>query len=103
MYFKNIFILIKSKLVHSMQEVLNSFQIRTARAALRLTIDELSKLTRISKSTLIRIEKTENFDTPQCHSANLRALQVFFKASGIEFISPQAIYLKNSAEKNTHG
>lgn len=78
---------------------LTAFQFRAARTALRLSIDELSKASCISRSTLLRIENTCNLDFPKCHLSTLRALQNFYESHGIEFLGTQAVYLMNELEK----
>lgn len=78
---------------------LTGFQLRTARAATRLSIDELSKLACISRATLLRIEKTPDFEYPKCNQSSLKLLQDFFESYGIEFLGTQAIYLMNEIEK----
>lgn len=78
---------------------LTAFQFRAARTALRLSIDELSTMSCISRATLLRIEKTQNLEFPRCHPSTLKTLQDFYEARGIEFLGSQAIYLMNELEK----
>ena len=79
---------------------LTAFQLRAARTAVRMSIIELSSVVRISKSTLIRIEKTDDFDYLKCHPSNLKLLNDFYKSKGVEFLGTQAIYLMTQEEKN---
>lgn len=78
---------------------LTAFQFRAARTALRLSLNELSKMSCISRATLLRIEKTDNLDCPLCHLSTLKTLQNFYESRGIEFLGTQAIYLMNELEK----
>jgi len=59
-------------------------QIRIARAALRWTVQELSAKSKVSTSTIKRIEAEDG--VPQSTLANLTALQSALEATGIEFI-----------------
>ena len=59
-------------------------QIRSARFALRWSVKHLAELSRVSSSTIKRIELED--DIPNATSANLAALQTTLKAAGIEFI-----------------
>jgi transcriptional regulator with XRE-family HTH domain len=59
-------------------------QVRAARHALRWTVLELSELSRVSTSTIKRIEAGEGI--PASTGANLSALRRVLEAAGIEFI-----------------
>jgi transcriptional regulator with XRE-family HTH domain len=64
--------------------MLIGLQIRSARFALRWSVDELATRSKVSTSTIKRIE-TEN-GPPSATAANIAALQVALEAAGIEFI-----------------
>ena len=64
--------------------MLTGLQIRSARFALRWSVDELAIRSKVSTSTIKRIE-TEN-GPPSATAANMAALQVSLETAGIEFI-----------------
>lgn len=64
--------------------MLTGLQIRSARFALRWSVDELATRSKVSTSTIKRIE-TEN-GPPSATAANMAALQVALETAGIEFI-----------------
>ena len=64
--------------------MLTGLQIRSARFALRWSVDELATRSKVSTSTIKRIE-TEN-GPPSATAANMAALQVCLETAGIEFI-----------------
>ena len=59
-------------------------QIRTARFALRWSIQELARRSMVSTSTIKRVEADDG--RPSATAANLAALQSTLEAAGIEFI-----------------
>lgn len=59
-------------------------QIRSARFALRWSVQKLAELSRVSSSTIKRIELDDGI--PNATSANLAALSATLEAAGIEFI-----------------
>lgn len=66
--------------------MLTAFQIRTARAALNLSVRELSEITGVHPRTMNRMETWENdFDVPGCRPINLKVLAQFFRSKGIIF------------------
>ena len=60
-----------------------SDQVRMARALLRLTMKELSKLSEIDPSTIVRVEAGA-----KTYAMTLRQLQASFEAAGVVFIDP---------------
>ena len=59
-------------------------QIRSARFALRWSVQKLAELSRVSTSTIKRIELEDGI--PNATPANCAALQTTLEAAGIEFI-----------------
>ncbi|MFX0543408.1 helix-turn-helix domain-containing protein [Roseovarius sp. S4756] len=59
-------------------------QIRSARAALGITVAELSKLSDVSARTIARIEAVDGVSSST--SANLNAIRSALENAGIEFI-----------------
>lgn len=64
--------------------MITSTQIRSARAALRWSVIELSTHARISVQTIKRFEASEG--VPSSRSSTLFEVQKAFEAAGIEFI-----------------
>jgi transcriptional regulator with XRE-family HTH domain len=64
--------------------MLTGLQIRSARFALRWSVDELATRSKVSTSTIKRIETEDG--PPSATAANIAALQVALEAAGIEFI-----------------
>jgi predicted transcriptional regulator len=64
--------------------MITGLQIRSARAALRLSIEELATLTGVSSRTIKRMEAEDG--QPVSTRANLMAIRTSFEAAGIEFI-----------------
>lgn len=64
--------------------MITGLQIRSARAALRLSIEELATLTGVSSRTIKRMESEDG--QPVSTRANLMAIRTYFEAAGIEFI-----------------
>lgn len=63
-------------------------QIRSARYALRWSIQELARTSGVSNSTIKRVEVRDGI--PPVTVSNLAAIQSAFEAAGIEFIgSPE--------------
>jgi len=60
-----------------------SDQVRMARALLRLTMKELSRLSEVDPSTIVRVEAGA-----KTYVMTLRQLQATFEASGVVFIDP---------------
>ena len=63
---------------------ITGFQIRAARNGLKISTEQLSKLSGVSARTIKRME-TEN-DVPRSTVPNLNAIQTALEAAGIEFI-----------------
>jgi len=59
-------------------------QIRAARLALRWSVQELSEHSRVSTSTIKRIEASKGI--PTASARNLASIQTALEAAGIEFI-----------------
>lgn len=59
-------------------------QMRSARFALRWSVQRLAELSRVSGSTIKRIELDDGI--PNATPANLAALQAVLETAGIEFI-----------------
>jgi transcriptional regulator with XRE-family HTH domain len=59
-------------------------QIRLARIALRWSVEELSEVTKVSTSTIKRIEAADGI--PSSTHANLMAIQSALETAGIQFI-----------------
>jgi transcriptional regulator with XRE-family HTH domain len=64
--------------------MITSEQIRSARAALDWSIEELASATAISSRTIMRMEATAG--VPSSTKANLNAIKAALEAAGIEFI-----------------
>ena len=64
--------------------MLTGLQIRSARFALRWSVDELATRSKVSTSTIKRIETEDG--PPSATAANMAALQVSLETAGIEFI-----------------
>ena len=64
--------------------MLTGLQIRSARFALRWSVDELASRSKVSTSTIKRIEAEDG--RPSATAANAAALQVALEVAGIEFI-----------------
>ena len=64
--------------------MITSEQIRSARAALDWSIEELASATAISSRTIMRMEATTG--VPSSTKANLKAIRTVLEAAGIEFI-----------------
>jgi len=63
---------------------MSGLQIRIARFALRWSVHELAAISRVSSSTIKRIELDDGI--PNATAANLAALRTTLEAAGIEFI-----------------
>lgn len=63
---------------------LTSQQLRSARFALRWTVQDLADRSKVSISTIKRIEAVDGL--PQATAANVAALANTLEAAGIEFI-----------------
>lgn len=63
---------------------ITSEQIKAARAALGLTVRQISEVTDIGSATLKRYEAQSG--VPRSRKGHLVTLRVFFEAAGIEFI-----------------
>jgi transcriptional regulator with XRE-family HTH domain len=63
---------------------ISGLQIRSARTALRWSVQTLAGHSRVSSSTIKRIEAEDG--VPNATSANLAALRASLEAVGIEFI-----------------
>ncbi len=64
--------------------MLTSEQIRSARHALRWTVSELAEISKVSTSTIKRMEAEDG--VPNSTQANISAIGSAFEAAGIEFI-----------------
>ena len=64
--------------------MITSEQIRSARAALDWSIEELASATDISSRTIMRMEATAG--VPNSTKANLNAIKTALEAAGIEFV-----------------
>ena len=64
--------------------MLTGLQIRCGRFALRWSVRDLADRSRVSTSTIKRIEMEDG--TPHSTAANLAALETALDAAGIEFI-----------------
>jgi len=64
--------------------MLTGLQIRSARFALRWSVDDLASRSKVSTSTIKRIEAVDG--PPLATAANVAALQASLEAAGIEFI-----------------
>lgn len=68
--------------------MLTSVQIRAARSALGWSAEHLSKLSGVSRRTIVSIEAAEG--VPPANASTLDAIRKALEASGIEFIgSPE--------------
>ena len=67
-----------------LMSMLTGLQIRSARFALRWSVDELASRSKVSTSTIKRIEAEDG--RPSATEANAAALQIALEAAGIEFI-----------------
>ncbi len=67
-----------------LMSMLTGLQIRSARFALRWSVDELASRSKVSTSTIKRIEAEDG--RPSATAANAAALQVALEVAGIEFI-----------------
>lgn len=66
------------------QNAITGLQFRLARLALRLSVEQLSELSKVSTSTIKRIEASSGL--PNCTEANSSMLSSTLEAAGIEFI-----------------
>lgn len=64
--------------------MITASQIRAARHALRWTVGELAEKSKVSTSTIKRLEATDGL--PSSTKANLSAIHDCLEAAGIEFI-----------------
>ncbi len=64
--------------------MLTSMQIRCARFALRWSVQELAERSKVSSSTIKRIESDDGI--PGATAANMAALKAALEAEGVEFI-----------------
>ena len=64
--------------------MLTGLQLRCGRFALRWSVQDLADRSRVSTSTIKRIEMEDG--TPNSTAANLAALETALEAAGIEFI-----------------
>lgn len=64
--------------------MLTGLQIRCARFALRWSVQELASHSKVSTSTIKRIEADDG--SPSATAANIAALKFVLEAAGIEFI-----------------
>jgi DNA-binding XRE family transcriptional regulator len=76
--------------------MLTTFQIRTARAGCRKSLDIVAKQSGISKSTLIKMESLDDRAIPNSLAANLAKLKAYFENEGIEFIGQDSIRLRTN-------
>jgi len=77
--------------------IITSEQIRACRSILRWTVDDLSKKTGISVSTIKRIEKTDGI--PSCRIENIRRIRSIFEETGItQFPNSNTIKIKAGIE-----
>jgi len=68
--------------------VITSVQIRAARSALGWSAEQLSKLSGVSRRTIVSVEAAEG--VPPTNASTLDAIRRALEASGIEFIgSPE--------------
>jgi len=65
-----------------------------ARAALRLTADDLSQSSGVSRATVQRIETFDG--EPQSTKANLAAIQRALEAAGVQFIEGGVVHPKST-------
>ena len=64
--------------------MITSEQIRSARAALDWSIEQLASATAVSSRTIMRMEATAG--VPSSTKANLQAIKTALETAGIEFI-----------------
>ncbi|MEM9128799.1 MAG: helix-turn-helix transcriptional regulator [Pseudomonadota bacterium] len=64
--------------------MVTSQQIRSARAALKMSVEELGRLSGVSTSTIKRIEAKDG--QPSSTLANMSLITAALEAAGIEFI-----------------
>ena len=64
--------------------LISGVQIRCARAALTWSIEQLASESKISVSTIKRMEATD--DVPKSTAANIKIIRLTLEAAGIEFI-----------------
>lgn len=64
--------------------MLTGIQIRAARGALRLSIEELAAITGVSARTIKRMEVEDGI--PQSNRPNIEAIMTALEAAGIEFL-----------------
>lgn len=64
--------------------MLTGMQIRSARAALRLSVEQLAAMSGVSARTIKRMEVEDG--VPQSNRPNIEAVFVALQAAGIEFI-----------------
>ena len=64
--------------------LINGLQIRCARAALAWSIEQLASESKISVSTIKRMEATDGL--PNSTAANIKIIRLTLEAAGIEFI-----------------
>ena len=64
--------------------LISGIQIRCARAALAWSIDQLSSQSKISVSTIKRMEAIDGI--PNSTAANIQIIRLTLEAAGIEFI-----------------
>lgn len=77
--------------------LITSEQIRACRAILRWTIDDLSKKSGVSPSTLKRIEKASGI--PNCRVENMEQVKNAFEATGkVALPNSETIVLKTEDE-----
>lgn len=77
-----------AKRIINQVEPITAEQIRAARAALGLSVQQIARETSIGSATLKRYEATSG--VPKSRKGHLLTLQSFFESAGIEFIgSPE--------------
>jgi len=64
--------------------MLTGMQIRSARAALRLSVEQLAAMSGVSARTIKRMEVEDG--VPQSNRPNIEAVLVALQTAGIEFI-----------------
>lgn len=64
--------------------IITGLQIRSARFALRWSVQRLAETSRVSASTIKRIELEDGL--PNATAANLAALQTTLESAGIQFV-----------------
>jgi DNA-binding XRE family transcriptional regulator len=79
--------------------ILTGFQLRSARKALNLTLDKLSKSCEVSKTTLMRLEKnTVNLDYIKCYPSDIEKIYDFFIKQNLTFSNKNIISLNSTIE-----